>query len=279
MMKAVDLNPQAKQMAHESMVRTLAAQTRAIWPQEQTLIRRYGLPDHIAILDAGCGTGECSRRLAELFPHARLLGVDVEDSHLALARSRSVQLGPRVTFEHQSIFALEVPDAAFDLTVCRHVLHAVPHPARALAELVRVTRPGGRLHLIMEDYGMLHYQDGVPDPQEFWNEGPAAFGRATGTDFFIGRNAYGLLRGLGLADIRIDYVVVDTSRVRRETFAEIMAAWRDGYAEAVAAASRFTPGQIVAYFDQMIANILDPDGYAVWMVPVVAARVPERRAR
>lgn len=274
-MKAIDLNPQAKQMAHESMVRTLAAQTRAIWPQEQSLVRRYGLPDHIAILDAGCGTGECSRRLAELFPHARILGVDVEDAHLRLARSRSVALGPRVTFERQSIFALEMPDRTFDLTVCRHVLHALPQPERALRELMRVTRPGGRLHLIMEDYGMLHYQPGVPDPQEFWNEGPAAFGRATGTDLFIGRNAYTILRRLGLADIRIDYVVVDPVRVRRDTFAEIMAAWRDGYAEAVAAASRFTPAQVVAYFDRMIANILDPEGYAVWMVPVVGARVPE----
>lgn len=275
-MTPVDLNPQAKQMAHESMVRTLAAQTRAIWPQELTLIRRYGLPDHIAILDAGCGTGECSRRLAELFPHARVLGVDVQDSHLMLARSRSVQLGTRITFEHQSIFALGIPDAAFDLTVCRHVLHALPQPERALRELIRVTRPGGRLHLIMEDYGMLHYQRSVPDPQEFWNEGPAAFGRATGTDLFIGRNAYGILRRLGLADIRIEYVVVDTLRVRRETFAEIMAAWRDGYAAAVASASRFTPVEVVAYFDRMIANILDPEGYAVWMVPVVSARVPER---
>ena len=274
-MEALDLNPQARQMADESMVRTLAAQTRAIWPQEQTLIRRYGLPDHIAILDAGCGTGECSRRLAELFPHARVLGVDVEDAHLLKARSRNAQLGPRVTFEHQSVFALEIPDGTFDLTVCRHVLHALPQPERAVRELIRVTRPGGRLHLIMEDYGLLHYQDGVPDPQEFWNEGPAAFGRATATDLFIGRNAYGLLRRLGLADIRIDYVIVDTLRVRRETFAEIMAAWRDGYAEAVAAASRFTAAQVVAYFDRMIANILDPDGYAVWMVPVVGARVPD----
>ena len=53
-----DLNPQAKQMADESMVRTLDAQARAIRPQESQLIRRYALPDGIRILDAGCGTGE-----------------------------------------------------------------------------------------------------------------------------------------------------------------------------------------------------------------------------
>src|SRR5438876_9391850 len=89
-----DLNPQAKQMADESMVRNLEAQARAIWPQEVELIRRYRLPDDLHVLDAGCGTGEASSRLAELFPRARVLGVDILDGHLELARSRYGRFGP-----------------------------------------------------------------------------------------------------------------------------------------------------------------------------------------
>ncbi|HVZ20418.1 MAG TPA: hypothetical protein VG871_05115, partial [Vicinamibacterales bacterium] len=119
-----------------------------------------------------------------------------------------------------------------------------------------------------------HFQRGTPDPQEFWNEGPPRFGEATGTDLFLGRNTYGLLRALGLAAITLNYIVVDTLRVPRETFAAILAAWRDGYAEPVAEASRFTAAEVIAYFDRMIADILEPDGYAVWMVPVASARVP-----
>src|SRR5580704_18259068 len=83
-----DLNPQAKQMADESMVRNLDAQARAIWPQEVPLIRRYALPPEPRILDAGCGTGEGASRLALLFPRADVLGVDIVDRHLELARSR-----------------------------------------------------------------------------------------------------------------------------------------------------------------------------------------------
>jgi len=79
---------------------------------------------------------------------------------------------------------------------------------------------------------------------------------------------------LGLEDITVDYVVVDTLRVPRETFAAILTAWRDGYAELSADHSRFSVAETTAYFNRMIANILDPKGYAVWMVPVVAARVP-----
>jgi hypothetical protein len=76
----------------------------------------------------------------------------------------------------------------------------------------------------------------------------------------------------------MDYVVVDTLRVPRETFATIFEAWRDGYAEAIGELTPVTRESALAYFEQMIANIRDPRGYAVWMVPVVSARVPSAPA-
>jgi ubiquinone/menaquinone biosynthesis C-methylase UbiE len=268
-----DLNPQAKQMADESMVRNLDAQARAIWPQEIPLLRRYALPDAPRILDAGCGTGEGASRLAELFPRASVLGVDIVDHHLALARSRYAKVGPRLRFEHQSIFELREDDRSFDLTVCRHVIHSIPYPERVIGELKRVTRAGGYLHLIPEDYGMLHFQSGSLDPSEFWHVAPAAMSAATGTDLFMGRNIFGILADMNLQQITMDYIVVDTLRVPRETFAAIIEAWRDGYAEAIGEVTPISSEQATAYFNQMIANIRDPRGYAVWMVPVVSARV------
>ena len=269
-----DLNPQAKQMADESMVRNLDAQARAIWPQEEALIRRYGLGGDIRILDAGCGTGEGASRMAEVFERATVLGVDIVDPHLALARIRYAHLASRLRFEHQTIYGLEAANGTFDLTVCRHVLHSIPHPDRVIAELVRVTRRGGRLHLIPEDYGMLHFQRGRLNPRVFWAEAPEAFGEKTDTNLFIGRDSFEILTRLGLADIAIDYVIVDTLRVPRETFAAILEAWRDGYSDSIAEYSRFTREEVVAYFEQMIDDIRDPHRYALWMVPVVSARVP-----
>jgi ubiquinone/menaquinone biosynthesis C-methylase UbiE len=269
-----DLNPQARQMADESMVRNLAAQARAIWPQEMPLLRRLALPDESRILDAGCGTGEGASRLAELFPRSRVLGVDIIDAHLELARSRFARLAPRLTFEHQSVYELDAPDGSFDLTVCRHVIHSIPHPDRVLAEFARVTRSGGYLHLIPEDYGMLHFSQGGAPLRNFWHVAPEAFGAATGTDLFIGRNIFGLLAAMGLQSITMDYVIVDTVRVPRENFAGILEAWRDGYVEPIAELTPITREQAQAAFEQMIATIRDPLGYAVWMVPVVSARVP-----
>lgn len=267
-------NPQADEMADESMVRNLAAQALAIWPQEEPLFLRYGLPERARILDAGCGPGEIAARLARRFPRATVLGVDVLDVHLELARSRYSDLSDRLRFENRSVFDLGLPDDSFDLTVCRHVLQAIPHPERVLRELARVTRPGGWLHLIAEDYGMIQFEPRRLDADSFWQAGPRELGEATGTDLRIGRKAHRILKQLGFADVRIDYVVVDPLRVPRETFAAIFTAWRDGYAKIVSENTKLSRDQFVAHFDDMIATLRDPAGYGVWFVPVVAARVP-----
>jgi SAM-dependent methyltransferase len=271
---ADELNPQASQMADESMVRTLAAQAQALWPQEAPLLRRYRLPAAPRILDAGCGTGEIASRLAALFPAGSVLGVDIEEGHLELARRTHAALAPRLAFERRSVYQLGLPAASFDLIVCRHVLHAIPRADQVIAELVRVTRPGGRVHLLAEDYGMIHFQPRTLDPAEFWRDGPAGVGQATGTDLYVGRKAFGLLAALGLRDLTVDYLVVDTLRVPRATFAAIWEAWRDGYVDFVAAHSRFSPAEVAAHFEDQLATLRDPRAYAAWLVPVVSGEVP-----
>jgi ubiquinone/menaquinone biosynthesis C-methylase UbiE len=267
----MDRNPQAKQMADESMIRNLAAQADAIWPQEEPIIRSHALPDAPRILDVGTGTGEISLRLAKIFPRATILGIDIIESHLEIARRRSVELGDRITFAVADAFELPYADASFDLVVCRHVLQAVPTPERVLAELVRVLRPGGVLHLIPEDYDMIHAAPTRVDVAWFWRAAPRAFGAATGCDLFIGRNVYHHLRALPVERIRYDYVAVDTLRVPRETFASIFTAWRDGYVDDCAVHLGKPVDEIRTYFDATIECIRDPDGYALWLVPVVSA--------
>jgi SAM-dependent methyltransferase len=268
-----NLNPQSREMADESMVRNLAAQADAIWPQEQRLFDRYRLAADAHILDAGCGTGEISARLAALFPRATVLGVDVVDDHLGRARAKSAAAGSRVRFENRSIFELGLPDASFDLVVCRHVLQSIPHADRALAELARVTRRGGWIHLIPEDYLMIHFEPRRLDADDFWTVVPRRFGDALGTDLRIGRRAFGILRRLGLSNITVDYVVVDPLRVPRATFATIFEAWRDGYADTVSEHAHIPRERFVAHFEEMIATIKDPDYYAVWQVPVVSGQL------
>jgi len=257
-------------MADESMVRNLAAQAEAIWPQEVPLIRRYPARD---VLDVGCGTGEISVRIARERPDARIVGVDLVDSHLALARAKAIPFGDRVEFRVGDAFELPFADRGFDLVVCRHLLQAVPHPERVLAEMVRVARPGGWLHVIAEDYDMIHAAPTRIDVSEFWHGAPRAYGKGTGVDLHIGRDIFQHLRQLPLDDIAVDYVHVDTQRVPRDTFATIFEAWRDGYTEPTAKYFGKTEAEVRDYFEATIECIRSPDGFALWVVPVWSARV------
>jgi SAM-dependent methyltransferase len=270
----IDRNPQAEAMAHESMVRNLAAQMEAIWPQERLLFGRYALPETARILDVGCGTGETCLRLARELPRARILGIDVHEPHLEVARERTREFGERVEFRPGNAFDLDVEERSVDLALCRHMLQAVPQPERVLAEMARVTRRGGWLHLAAEDYGMIHASTSAFDSDGFFRAGPIAFGRSTGTDLYVGRRSYGWLSELGLDDVRVDYVTVDTVRVPRATLAEIFVAWRDGYSDIIAAHTRLSRSEVLAGFEAILACIRDPHGYVVWHLPIVSARVP-----
>jgi hypothetical protein len=83
-----------------------------------------------------------------------------------------------------------------------------------------------------------------------------------------------MLARMNFDEIKVDYVIVDTVRVPREAFATIIEAWRDGYAKPISEVTPMKYDDAMAYFNEMIANIRHPQGYAVWMVPVVSGRVP-----
>ncbi len=269
-----DRNPQRAQMADESMVRNLAFQARAIWPQEAPLFQRYALPDAARILDVGCGTGELASRLAAAMPRATVVGVDVLEGSVALARERHAALAPRLSFAQGDAYALAFPDASFDLVVCRHVLQSIPEPERAVAEMRRALRPGGWMHLLLEDYGLLHASPASRQLESFWAEVPRAFGAALRIDNFVGRRGFALLRGVGLVDIRHDDVLVDTLRVPRDVVAGIIEAWRDGYTDVLARHAGRTASEIREIWEELLSVIRDPEGYFVWRVPIWSGRVP-----
>jgi SAM-dependent methyltransferase len=266
-------NPQAEQMADESMVRNLDAQATAIWPQEKPLFERYALPSGARVLDLACGTGEITMRLAELLPQASLLGVDLIDAHLNTARARCGRFGSRVRFDNADAFDLPF-GPEFDLVVNRHMLQAVPDADKVVAQAVKVLKPGGRVHIVAEDYSMMHFWPCATDTDEFWRLGPVTYARNTGSDLRSGRKVFTWLCDLGLRGVRVDYVVVDTTRVARDVFSRIWTAWRDGYTDVIARHTTLTRQQVWGGWNDMIAAIENPRGYACWQLPVITGIKP-----
>lgn len=98
-------------------------------------------------LDAGCGTGALTQALAPLV--GEVVGIDASPEYLAAAREHAP---PNATFVEGDVTALPFDPASFDLTASARVLHHVRRPELAVAELARVTKPGGRL-LVIDQLG------------------------------------------------------------------------------------------------------------------------------
>jgi SAM-dependent methyltransferase len=108
---------------------------------------RLSLPAGARVLDAGCGSG---RTLQELVHYGEVSGIELNAEAAELARSRGhgeVQIG--------RLEDLPWPDASFDLITCLDVVEHVPDDVAALAELLRVCRPGGWLLVTVPAYQAL----------------------------------------------------------------------------------------------------------------------------
>jgi ubiquinone/menaquinone biosynthesis C-methylase UbiE len=105
------------------------------------------------LLDLGCGNGDDALALARLVgPTGKVVGVDHSETMLAQAHARSAGSALSLEFRFGDAYALDFPDAQFDGCRADRVLHHLEDPARALAEMVRVARPGAAVVTVDPDF-------------------------------------------------------------------------------------------------------------------------------
>ena len=97
------------------------------------------------VLEVAVGTG---RNLSFYPDDARLTGVDWSPAMLGIARERAAALGRDADLRQGDAQALDFPDESFDTVLCALGLCAIPDDRRAVTEMARVLRPGGRLLLV-----------------------------------------------------------------------------------------------------------------------------------
>ncbi len=91
------------------------------------------------VLDVGCGPGALTAELVTRVGPAAVAAIDPSESFVAAARARN----PGVTVFQASAERLPFPDEAFDAALAQLVVHFMSDPVAGLAEMARVTRPGG----------------------------------------------------------------------------------------------------------------------------------------
>ena len=164
------------------------------WEREQ-----LALQPGAVVLDAGCGAGDVTVEMASVVgPAGRAVGLDVSEQMLAEARRRAEQRGVTLELVTGSLSHLEFDDNTFDATRSERTLQWVEDADAAFAELVRVTRPGGRVVVIESDWRTM--QADFPEPELFarFFEAVAAVRPAS---MWVGGRLVNMARDAGLRDV------------------------------------------------------------------------------
>jgi SAM-dependent methyltransferase len=104
------------------------------------------------VLDVGCGPGTITVDLAGRVAPGRVLGLDVSPHPLAEARALASREGVAAEFAVGDVYALDLPDASFDVVHAHQVLQHLTDPVAAVREMARVCRPGGLVAVRDVDY-------------------------------------------------------------------------------------------------------------------------------
>jgi SAM-dependent methyltransferase len=138
------------------------------WSRELAplLVEFAGVRDGHAVLDVGSGTGALTAATVVAAPSGRVIGIDFAAPYVAVAQARHA--GKRVRFEVGDAQQLRFPDASFDRALSLLVINFIPDPAKAVAEMIRATRPGGTVAAAVWDYGA-----GMQMLRVFWDEAVA----------------------------------------------------------------------------------------------------------
>jgi ubiquinone/menaquinone biosynthesis C-methylase UbiE len=155
------------------------------------------------VLDVGCGSGVVLREIARrVAPHGRAVGVDPSAAMLEIAGELAANdaLSPSIELHAGDCRALPFADGVFDATIAATVLTHVDGAERALDEMVRVTRAGGRVGIFDFDGDSLLVSH---DDRALTRRIVAAFSDTTAVNGWLMRAIPGLLAARGVGEIQV----------------------------------------------------------------------------
>jgi len=150
-----------------------------------------------SILDCGCGVGSITLDLAELVAPGKVIGIDMDEGQLEIARVNTQERGlTNVTFEQESVYELRFDSGTFDAVLAHTLLQHLGDPLKALKEIRRVLKPGGIAAVSDDDMNTTTFSPDHPIPKkmvELWSK----IVYFNGGSPFYSRNLRGLMLEAG----------------------------------------------------------------------------------
>lgn len=178
--------------------------------QYRNLFETLGPFEGEHVLDVGCGTGGAVRALAANFPGVeRVVGIDLSETMLAEARARTgAGTAAAVEFVPGDAHALPFPDDSFDAAFSLRVFEIIGEPRRALGEMARVLRPGGRLLINGPDMDAW----AIDSSDRAVTRKVLHHAADVETNGWVGRQLPAWCKELGLTDVRVTPVGVPVTQ-------------------------------------------------------------------
>jgi ubiquinone/menaquinone biosynthesis C-methylase UbiE len=183
----------------------LRRQAREEMPETLELLDRISLVSGQSAIDLACGPrGIIELLCAAVSPGGRVVGLDSDPALVAMAREYAGQRGlANAEIVEADARHTGLPPDSFDLVHTRGLLITVPDPARVVAEMVRLARPGGWIASQEPDVDELVCYPPIPALDRFEELFRASYGRS-GADLLIGRRVTELYREAGLEQIGME---------------------------------------------------------------------------
>ncbi len=189
---------------------------------ELKALKKIGLKNGDTILDLGSGPGVTSLLLSRHFPGSRIIGVEPEIQLRSKAMKIALnQNNDRCEFVEGTAQRIPLPDQIIDFAYARLLFQHIPDPLICLAEMKRVTRPGGIICVLDVDDGTIFIHPQMSEWQAV--EDRVAMAQAEyGGDRHVGRKLLGYFQETGLTGIQVDIVPVTTQMLGPDLFFDIV---------------------------------------------------------
>lgn len=186
----------------EFQTQRLLQQARAVRGLEANLLRTAGLESTHDVLEVGSGPGFVTDLLAELVPQGSVHALEPSPTLLAQIERNVAHKPAKGLFVHQGLGnAIPLPAQSVDFSYTRFVLQHVPQPQQVVADVFRVTRPGGRFCAVDSDDGLVLFHPEESRVSRLLADAQTAQA-AQGGDRFVGRKLPSMLLQAGFVNVR-----------------------------------------------------------------------------